>query len=155
MLDSSHKTIAPLVVLKVEKGLHAFVVDEAAGARVALWQIAFSGWVTLSARKWVISRLFRTFCATRAEGQIPAVNRSRLATWTQNGWGDNPLRPQNRTFPTPCDHRLLSGCSIAQKVRKSPFLARAEGRAKRACDRATQRCHRAAMKPRSDLTWDR
>src|SRR5436305_6941429 len=56
MLDSSHKTIATGVVLKVEKGLHAFGVDEAAGARVALWQIAFSGWVTLSARKWVISR---------------------------------------------------------------------------------------------------
>src|SRR3982751_58984 len=56
MLDSSHKRIAPGVVLKVEKGLHAFGVDEAAEARVALWQIAFSGWVTLSARKWVISR---------------------------------------------------------------------------------------------------
>src|SRR3982750_630180 len=72
MLDSSHKTIATGVVLKVGKGLHAFGVDEAAGARVALWQIAFSGWVTLSARKWVISRERR---GSAAGSGVPALGR--------------------------------------------------------------------------------
>jgi hypothetical protein len=101
MLDSSHKTIATGVVLKVEKGLHAFGVDEAAGARVALWQIAFSGWVTLSARKWVISRERRGDTAAFAVESIrrwwnsmgqPAYPKATRLLITADSGGSNGAR---------------------------------------------------------------
>src|SRR3954451_23677651 len=106
MLDSSHKTIATGVVLKVGKGLHAFGVDEAAGARVALWQIAFSGWVTLSARKWVISRERRGPLASRVNG----VARPSLSGVS----GQTRIRHSNRSLKIGLRWAELRGASPAR-----------------------------------------